>query len=236
VDDYLSEKEQWEAVKAWVRDNGLWIVAGVAIASAGLGGWRWYQGHLDEVGARASVKYNDIIQAFDRADVSQAFVYMGELEREYPSSAYVDQARLAAARAYVESNQLDKAATELQAVAEQSRDSDLALIARLRLARVQIAQQKPDVALTTLSAVKPGAFASRYHEVQGDAYYAKGDKANALKEYIGAKAEDLGMGSGGNELDLKISDLSASLSATSAKPVTSNSGTAVPAATAAASK
>jgi predicted negative regulator of RcsB-dependent stress response len=236
VDDYLSEKEQWEAVKAWVRDNGLWIVAGVAIASAGLGGWRWYQGHLDEVGARASAKYNDIIQAFDRADVSQAFVYMGELEREYPSSAYVDQARLAAARAYVESNQLDKAATELQAVAEQSRDSDLALIARLRLARVQIAQQKPDVALTTLSAVKPGAFASRYHEVQGDAYYAKGDKANALKEYIGAKAEDLGMGSGGNELDLKISDLSASLSATSAKPVTSNSGTAVPAATAAASK
>ena len=236
MDDYLSEKEQWEAVKAWVRDNGLWIVAGVAIAAAGLSGWRWYQGHLDEVGARASAKYGDIIQAFDRADVSQAFVYLGELEREYPSTPYVDQAKLAAARSYVESNQLDKAATELQAVAEHSKDSDLALIARLRLARVQIAQQKPDVALATLNAVKPGAFASRYHEVQGDAYYAKGDKANALKEYIGAKAGDLGMGPGGNELDLKISDLSASLAATPAKPAAANPGPAAPAATAAVSK
>lgn len=210
MDDYLSEKEQWEAIKAWLRDNGLWIIAGVAIGAAILGGWHWYQRRVDESGAQASTKYNEIMQAFGRNDASQALVSLGELERQYPASPYVDQAKLAAARSYVESNQLDKAATELQAVADHSKDSDLALVARLRLARVQIAQQKPDVALTTLNATKPGAFVSRYHEILGDAYYSKGDKTNALKEYLSAKSADLGARPGDDQLDLKITDLSAS--------------------------
>ena len=213
VDDYLSEKEQWEAVKTWLRENGLWIVAGLVLAVAGISGWRWYQNRVDTAGERAGAKYGEIIQAFSRDDVSAALVALGELEREYPSSPYVDQAKLAAVRNYVETNQLDKAVNELQTVADHTKDADLAIIVRLRLARVQIAQQKPDAALATLDALKPGAFTTRYHEVRGDAYYAKGDRANALKEYIGAKAGDLGtLGRmGGDELDLKISDLSASV-------------------------
>jgi predicted negative regulator of RcsB-dependent stress response len=59
-----------------------------------------------------------------------------------------------------------------------------------------------------LNGLQAGAFESRYHEIMGDAYYAKGDKANALKEYLKAKIGDFG-GSEGQSLDLKISDLSA---------------------------
>ena len=40
MDDYLSEKEQWEAVKSWLRENGLWIIAGIALGAVGLSGWR----------------------------------------------------------------------------------------------------------------------------------------------------------------------------------------------------
>ena len=221
MEDYLSEKEQWEAIKTWVRENGLWIVAGVAVGAAILGGWNWYKSHEDQVGAEASAKYSQIIKAFGNEDSTQALVLLGELERNYSSSPYVDQAKLAAARAYVEADQLDKAAAELQAVAEHSRDSDLALIAKLRLARVQIAVQKPDLALATLDGLKPGAFVSRYHEIRGDAYYAKGDKSAALKEYINSKAAALGNTSlGDDELDLKIADLSASQPPPSAAPPT----------------
>jgi len=79
------------------------------------------------------------------------------------------------------------------------------MVARERLARVQIAQGKPEAALATLAATNVGAFAGRFQEVRGDAYYAKGDKAAALREYRSAKA-----GSGGGTtplLDLKIADL-----------------------------
>jgi predicted negative regulator of RcsB-dependent stress response len=208
VDDYLSEKEQWETLKAWVRENGLWVLAGVALAAAGISGWRWYQGHVNATAARASAQYEQMMQGFARNDTAAAFVALGALERDYPGSPYVDQAKLAAARSYVESNQLDKAATELQALAGQSRDKDLAMVARLRLARVQIAQKQADQAITTLQAMQPGAFAARYHEVMGDAYYAKGDKANALKEYLRARTADLGSGTGAGEgLELKIADL-----------------------------
>jgi predicted negative regulator of RcsB-dependent stress response len=209
MDDYLSEKEQWEAVKRWIRENGLWIVAGVAVGAAGIGGWRWRDAHLDQVSAAASAKYDQLIAAFGRHDQSTAMATLGELERDYSSTPYVDQGKLAAARVYVENNQLDKAAQELQDVSEHSKDKQLALIARLRLARVQIAQQKPDDALATLNtAGDPGAFAPRFHEVRGDADLAKGDKGGALAEYRAARSLDMGGGAGGNSLlDLKISDL-----------------------------
>jgi predicted negative regulator of RcsB-dependent stress response len=208
VEEYLSDKEQWEQVKAWLRENSLWVIAGIAVGGAALGGWRWYQDHVDAVGAQASAKYGQMLQALDHNDRTQAFVLLGELERDYATSPYVDQAKLMAARAYVDSGELDKAINELKAVTEHSKDTELALVARLRLARVEIAQSKADAALATLNGLKAGAFEGRYHEILGDAYYAKGDKASALKEYLKAKGNDLAGGSD-RPLDLKISDLSA---------------------------
>jgi predicted negative regulator of RcsB-dependent stress response len=209
VEEYLSEREQWDQIKAWLRDNGLWIIAGVVVGAVGLAGWHWYQDHVDSIGAEASTKYTQVVEAFGKGDRTQGFVLLGELERDYSSSPYVDQAKLMAARIYVDDGDLDKAAAELQAVTDHSKDTDLALISRLRLARVQIAQKKPDAALATLNGVKPGAFEPRYHEVMGDAYYAKGDKAAALKEYLSAKVGDFGGSPDSQGLDLKISDLSA---------------------------
>ena len=208
MESYLSEKEQWEAIRGWFRENGLWIVAGIAVGALGIGGWRWWDSHLDQVGREASGKYEQMLSALGRGDRTEALVLLGDLDHNYSSSPYVDQAKLAAAGVYVNENQLDKANTELQAVIQHSKDLQLALLARLRLARVQIAQHKPDDALATLNGVEPGAFASRFHEVSGDAHYAKGDKAGALTEYRAARGMDMGSGvTDTSLLDLKISDL-----------------------------
>jgi predicted negative regulator of RcsB-dependent stress response len=147
-----------------------------------------------------------MVRALEASDRTQAMVSLGELEREHPGSPYVDQGRLLAARIYVDEGALDKAAGELASIAEHSKDSELALVARLRLARVQIAQGKAESALATLGAAQNGAFAGRYHEVRGDAYYAKGDKAAALREYRAAQQSGDGSDS---LLGLKIADLSA---------------------------
>ena len=218
MSEYLSDKEQWEEIRTWVRENGLWVIAGVAVAAAGLEGWRWWQAHRDAQGIAASAAYTRMIEALEKGDRTQAFVQLGQLERDYPSSPYADQGKLLAARVYVESNELDKAAHELQTVTADSKDRELALVARSRLARVEIAQGKPDAALATLDAVEPGAFAARYHEVRGDAYYAKGDKAAALKEYRSASGNpDLGDTA---LLELKIADLAADAPPAGAAPAT----------------
>jgi predicted negative regulator of RcsB-dependent stress response len=224
VEEYLSDKEQWEQVKTWLRENGLWIIAGIAVGAAALGGWRWYQDRVDSVAMAASTKYGQVLKAFERGDRTQGFVLIGELERDYSSSPYVEQARLLAARVYVDSGDLDKAVTELKAVMDHSKDADLVLVTRLRLARVQISQNKADAALAILSGLKAGAFESRYHEILGDAYYAKGDKSSALKEYLQAKMGDLAGAS--EQLDLKISDLSAAAPPPVAKAATPPASTA----------
>jgi predicted negative regulator of RcsB-dependent stress response len=213
LDDYLSEKEQWERVTRWLRENGLWILAGVVVGALAIFGWQWWNAHIDKVNGEASAKYDQLQMDLGKGDRTGALTLVSELQRDYPSTPYVDQAHLAMARVYVDSNELDKAATELQAVSQHSKDKQLALVARVRLARVQIAQQKPDDALATLDGTDPGAFAPLFHEVRGDAQFAKGNKAAALTEYRLARTTDAAGAGGGDTslLDLKISDLVAAV-------------------------
>jgi predicted negative regulator of RcsB-dependent stress response len=208
VDELLSEQEQWEWVKAQVRENGPAVLLAIAVGLGAVFGYRAWVSHQDATRMAAGSQYMSMVHALEHGDRTGALSLLGDLEREHASSPYTDQAKLLAARVYVDDNQLDRAAGELQSVATQSKDKDLALIARLRLARVQIAQNKPDVAIANLAGVEDAsAFAPRAHEIRGDAYYAKGDKPKALSEYQSAKH-----GGGDTDtqlLDLKIADLTA---------------------------
>ena len=207
MDDYLSEKEQWEWLKEKVRENAPAVLLAIVLGAGAVFGWRWWQSHRDARQLEAGARYMQMVQSLERGDRTQVLVQLGELERDHAGSPYSDQARLLAAHMYINDAQLDHAASELATVAEHSKDHELALVARQRLARVQIAQGKPDSALATLGATAdPGAFAARYHEIRGDAYYAKGDKTAALSEYRSAQGS---MAEGGDAalLQLKIADL-----------------------------
>lgn len=207
MDDYLSEREQWEWLKGWVRSNGPWIVGGILLGAGILFGWRWWEGRTDRLALEAGAKYQEMLQALDRGDKTRAQTITSDLERDYPSSPYVDQAHLINARLAVEAGELDKAATVLKSIVEKTKDQQLALVARLRLARVHLARGKPDEAIATLDAVDSGAFKPRYQVVRGDALLAKGDKAGALKEYQAASAGSLTQSVDARSLDLKIQDL-----------------------------
>ena len=210
MDDYLlSEREQWEAVKRWLRENGPAIVTGVAIAALGWAGVRWWQARRDGMDLAAGAMYIQMENAFAQNNRTQAFILVGELERQYPSSPYADQAKLASARAFVEDGQLDRAGAELQDVMQHSHDSILKLVARQRLARVQVAQHQPAAAITTLNGANAGALEPQFAEVRGDAYYAMGDRPAALAQYRLARAGERGGETDSGILDLEISDLAA---------------------------
>jgi predicted negative regulator of RcsB-dependent stress response len=222
VEDYLSEKEQWEWLKAWVRTNGLWIIAGIALGAGILAGWRWWEARTDRIALEAGARYQQILEALDRKDTARAETITLELERDYASSPYVDQARLLQARVAVEANDLDKAANALKTVMDTTKDEQLALVARLRLARVQLAQGKPDDAIKTVDAVDPGAFKARYQVLRGDALFAKGDKKGALTEYQAARSGTLDQSVDSESLQLKIDDLLAENTAPATPPAAAN--------------
>lgn len=209
MESYLDERERWEALLRWLKENGPSIVAGVAIASLGFAGYRWWQARVDQRELGGYALYAQMEDAFARGDDTQAFAAAGEIERSYASTPYADQARLASAATFVNDGQLDRAASELRVVMTHPHDSILGLIARLRLARVQIAQHQAQEALATLAGADPGAFTARYDQVRGDAYYALGNRAAALAQYRLAQVADPGGETDANLLKLEISELAA---------------------------
>jgi len=133
-----------------------------------------------------------------------------KLAAEHPHTGYAEQGQLAAARMQVENNELAAAEARLIQVRDSTADPELALIVRMRIARLQIEQHQADAALATLAAAEPGAFAARFAEVRGDALLAKGDRDGALKAYREAQgnAPAAPNGPSGDDLlALKINEL-----------------------------
>lgn len=214
--DLLSEDEQWEALKRWLRANGPSILGMVALALLAWFGWDWWKERQNQQALAANVIYHQVMADFDANKTDAALAGIETLRKDYPKSGYVAAAELLAAHVHVGTNELDKAAAVLERVATTARDKLVRPIARLRLARVQAAQGNFDKALATLGTADMGPHQSAYLEVRGDILVEKGDDAGALKEYEAARAllnpEAAGPDGVGQLLDLKISDLKASAS------------------------
>jgi predicted negative regulator of RcsB-dependent stress response len=211
--DLLSEEEQWEQLKRWLRENGPSILVMVILGLLAVAGWRWWQGRGEQSKIASGVAYENILKTFDAGKGEEALAQIEQLRKDYPKSGYVASADLAAARIFVARNELDKAAERLERVATTAVDVQLRPIARLRLARVQAAQGKHDLALTTLgalSAADVGQYQAAYTETRGDILLAKGDRAGALREYEAARKLQPPEQTGSSVaavLDLKINDL-----------------------------
>ena len=111
----------------------------------------------------------------------------------------------------VEAGELGAANERLTRVMKSSKDPQLKLVARSRLARVQLAQGNADAAIATLGGAQPGAFGPMFDSIRGDALYAKGDRPGALAAWRKAEA-DAAASKGAPTVDLvalqlKIGDL-----------------------------
>jgi predicted negative regulator of RcsB-dependent stress response len=206
-DEYLTDDEQLEHVKRLTAEYGPWMLGAVVLGLAVVFGLRYYEGYQNERAMQAASRFTSMASALQHDDRVQARQIADGLIKDFPNSPYADQARMTLARLAVDDGQDANAIPPLTQVMESSKDTELRHIARLRLARVLIDQGKPDDAIKTLSD-EPGAFAASYHEVRGDAYFAKQDLQRASTEYKAALGES--GASGGVDsalLTLKIADL-----------------------------
>ena len=46
MEAYSSDQEQIDAIKNWLRENGMAIFVGVAVGFGGLYGWQYWQSYL----------------------------------------------------------------------------------------------------------------------------------------------------------------------------------------------
>jgi predicted negative regulator of RcsB-dependent stress response len=190
ADDYLSDREQEEALRNWWRDNWPWIVGGVVLGLALLGGWRYWNTYQEQQAADAASMYEHVRTALEKKDIEAANTALASLVGKFEKSAYSQQGRLLIAKAHVDAGKYDEALALLRSAAEKSKDKELADIAQLRIARVLLQQEKYDEAINQLKPDALGAFSGPAREIRGDALVAKGDSEGARAEYAAALSGD----------------------------------------------
>jgi len=199
------EEEQLERIREWWQKNGKAVILGVIaaiIAAVSVQSWMVNQRAHTET---ASAEYAQLLQYID-SDQAKAAGVADRIISDYDDTIYATMAALLQARLAVEKSDWDKAAASLSWAMENSDDDGLRHVARLRLARVLMQQDKTDAALALLVDVEQGAFSANYQELLGDIYLLKGDKDKARAAY--AKAVVMSTAGGNNRLlQMKLDDL-----------------------------
>lgn len=213
---YQTEEEQIEAIKKWWNDNGTSVVVGVCVALAAFFGWQSWQKHESEVAEGASVSYQSLIDAVKNAesagagDVEDSTVsHLGsKVLEEHAGTTYSQLSALLLAKYAVEKDDLEDAANKLQWAIEHTNDESIRMVAKVRLAKVLLAQDKADEALKILNSEKVEAFEATVEELKGDIYLSKNDKDQARRAYEQASVAAKKTKARRPMLDLKMNDIS----------------------------
>ena len=204
----LSEKEQLDAMRAWWKENGRFVIGGVVLGVAILVGWNQWRGGMVEKETAASALYEDIMSATGDGNLDAANSAATELFESYADTTYAGQSRLAMARLYMDKGRDQDAADVLRVLVESGGDSEVQLVGRLRLARILLYQDKAEEVVELLKDQGEHAFAARYSEVLGDAYTALGSYAQAEAAYTAALVDDPAVRTVDSGLvQLKLNDL-----------------------------
>jgi len=195
---YANDEEQVEALKRWWQENGSSLLTGIVIVLVVLFGSRQWQGAQMAKAEAASDLYEDVVElalldqasALTAESMAQLESSYDELRNEFEDSIYARYGAMMMATVYVNQENYDQAATELNWIIDnpelgfmQKAEEELFLTARLRLARVKLAQGLAQEALTIVTEVEPGALAAGFAEVQGDAYLQLGQSEQARSAY-----------------------------------------------------
>lgn len=183
MDDLLSEKEQIEQIRSWWSQYGAYVIFGVAVGALALFGYNYYQGSKLNAQLEASALYESLADHVDDGDVTEAEVIANALETDFADTSYAAQGKLALARLYMDTNRDQDAADVLQDLLASDSSDALKHVARARLARILLYQDKPQQVVDLLEGEDSAAFAAIYGESLGDAYLALGRIAEAQAAY-----------------------------------------------------
>ena len=202
-----TEQEQIEALQKWWADNNRAVISGFIIGLVAIFGWRGWQAHLQTMAEEASDLYTNMIVEMRDQKNDKARDYADRLINEYSRTTYADFAALMLARLDVEDAKPEEAIKRLQKVLDDADQDSLKHLARLRLARILLDQNRTDEAWSILKVNDEGAFKASYAELKGDIYALQGKFDDARTAYqqvlgnTGAETSDTSF------LQLKIDDL-----------------------------
>ncbi len=164
------DDERLEQIKNWWKEFRWTIIGGTTLGVVAVGGWTGWNEYTRVEQEAASSLFQELSVAVVQADVSSARQAFDELLDGHSGSNYAEKARLLLARANYEAGEVGAARSLLEDAISKSSDDATLHTARIRLARLMIADAQFEAALDLLSVADVGQYESHYQELRGDAY------------------------------------------------------------------
>ncbi len=203
--EYETEEQQVEALKEWWNENGRAVITGIVLGGAVIGGWKFWENRQETQAVVASDSFSRTLEAIESNDTDEAIKLANELKDDQPNALYSAYSNMAAARAAVENGDLADAASRLEWVAKNAPQDDVAMIATVRLARVQGAAGDASAGLASLPKKFPDSFIGLVEEARGDLLIQSGDEDGARTAYEAAQASQFVANRDG--LTMKLNEL-----------------------------
>ena len=170
-----TDEEKAEEIKKWWKENGTSVLAGVALALAGIFGWQQWEQHTVKQSEEASLLFSNITNgtAIDKAGT------LNTLVNDYSATPYAAFAAMEQAKDAKD----NKSAIKALRIAVTSNQPNVSRIAKLRLARTLITDNKLAEAGILLNVTFPSSYLSLVEELRGDLHFAKKETNQARQAY-----------------------------------------------------
>ncbi len=179
---YVTEEQQVEAIKKWFNQYGnmlSWVVIIVAFIISGALYWRHHQQVVRDA---ASDEYMALLEGLEKNDKDTINSKAQTLIKEYEASPYASLAEFVIAHQAIDENELAKSEEKLKWIMGHSSQKNFDDIARIRLMRLLISQNKLDEAMKYYSD-KKSPYLTLMAELKGDILVKKKDLNGAKQAY-----------------------------------------------------
>ncbi len=180
---YQTEEQQIEQLKDWWKENGTSLLVGAALGLSGFFGWKFWNEKQVIEQESASNLYVSMTEYIGKEDASKLIENANLVKAKHPDSSYAILASFHLVKVAVEEKKYDEAAAELKWIIDNHKGNELTDIAKIRLARILIAQQKAEQALALLTFSDDSGYFELANLVKGDAFSALNKKQEALEAY-----------------------------------------------------
>lgn len=189
-DIFLSQEEQDERAKKWLKENGLAIGVGIALGLGAIFGYNKYQANITANAESASTLFTSALNSIRDSENANIDAQLSELKEKHSSSSYASKVVLMKAAQLTNSDH-DAAYSELEWVVNNAPEIGLVHAARIRQIKINIAKSELDQAAALATQASYDGFDSHYFELLGDVNVLKGDNESAASNYQSA-IESLG--------------------------------------------
>ncbi|HEU0187708.1 MAG TPA: tetratricopeptide repeat protein [Gallionellaceae bacterium] len=179
----LQEQEQVDALKAWWKENGKWLITVFVVAVLGFAGMQYWKKHQAGQAAEAATLYGEVMKQVASNDPKRINDAVAALVDRYGRTAYAPRAQLLAVQANLQARDVARAKSQLQWVIDHASESGLQDTARLKYASLLLDEKDYDGAMKLLDATHPEAFVGLYADLKGDVLNAQGKTEEARVAY-----------------------------------------------------